>query len=390
MAKILYSILVLFGLVILSFCNSSKIELLMPDVSPQNKDSYLCTAKKLDDDQPIYITKFLPKSTKDVAHHILVYACENPGSFDEAWQCGEMSHKQRGRKFNSGPMCKGKQNIIYAWAMDAPELVLPNDVAFKLGAGTDMRYLVMQVHYANVDKFSDGTTDQSGIELVGQTEPVHNLAGIYLLVTGGYVRENSIESFESACEMKENTNIIPFAYRTHTHKLGKVNSGYLVRNDPIIGDADQTWTEIGRRSPQLPQMFYPVGQNMTIQKGDILAARCTIENTRDHRVYIGATGDDEMCNFYIMYYTNGDLLENNVCFTNGPPSWYFESFVDSKGNALDNSKIPSDINQIPDDQIAELKIHSHSHKKSSKRSEKLDKERLYFYLRDLLTEKYQY
>ena len=87
--------------------------------------------------------------------------------------------------------------------------------------------------------------------------------------------------------MHENTEIIPFAYRTHTHKLGKVNSGYVVRNDPIVGDAEQSWTEIGRRSPQLPQMFYPVSQNMTIKKGDTLASRCTIDNTRDHRVYIG-------------------------------------------------------------------------------------------------------
>jgi peptidylglycine monooxygenase len=121
--------------------------------------------------------------------------------------------------------------------------------------------------------------------------------------------------------------MIPFAYRAHTHKLGVVNSGYLVQNDPIVGDKEQTWTEIGRRSPQLPQMFYPVSNNMTIKQGDIIASRCTIHNTKDHTVQIGATGDDEMCNFYIMYYTSGkNLVKNPVCFTNGPPNWYFEDF----------------------------------------------------------------
>ena len=69
--------------------------------------------------------------------------------------------------------------------------------------------------------------------------------------------------------------------------MGIVNSGYLVRNDPIVGDAEQTWTEIGRRSPQLPQMFYPVSTNITIKQGDIVAARCTIHNTKDHIVQIG-------------------------------------------------------------------------------------------------------
>jgi len=87
--------------------------------------------------------------------------------------------------------------------------------------------------------------------------------------------------------LQENIEIIPFAYRVHTHKLGLLNSGYLVRNDPIIGDAAQSWIEIGRRSPQLPQMFNPVRGNLTIKKGDTIASRCTIENNQNHRVYIG-------------------------------------------------------------------------------------------------------
>jgi hypothetical protein len=28
-------------------------------------------------------------------------------------------------KYKSGAVCRGSQNIIYAWAMDAPKLVLP-------------------------------------------------------------------------------------------------------------------------------------------------------------------------------------------------------------------------------------------------------------------------
>ena len=37
------------------------------------------------------------------------------------------------------------------------------------------------------------------------------------------------------------------------------------------------WNLIGKRSPQLPQMFYPVADSeMTLTKGDIVAARCTM------------------------------------------------------------------------------------------------------------------
>ena len=36
----------------------------------------------------------------------------------------------------------------------------------------------------------------------------------------------------------------------------------------------------------LPQMFYPVETEMTVRKGDTIAARCTMVNTRDRLVYI--------------------------------------------------------------------------------------------------------
>jgi peptidylglycine monooxygenase len=361
MSRCIYLTLAFLGLLALVNCEPKKIEMLMPNVSPQEKDTYLCFQMELNPEESVYITKYVPKSTKAVAHHILINACEMPGSREEVWQCGEMNVASPGKQqYQTGPICRGEQNIIYAWAMDAPELVLPKDVAFKLGAGTKKKFVVMQVHYANVDKFLAGGTDASGVILVGQTEMVPYLAGVYLTVTGGYVQANSEEHFEAACEMKEDVEMIPFAYRTHTHKLGKVNSGYIVRNDPIIGDAEQTWIEIGRRSPQLPQMFYPISNNMTIRKGDTIASRCTIDNTQDHRVYVGSTGNDEMCNFYIMYYTRENSVKNSVCFTNGPPSWYFKDFMDSKGNKLQQSKIPIDIGNVPAEQIEMLKTHDHS------------------------------
>lgn len=83
-----------------------------------------------------------------------------------------MNRGHKGDQYKLGSVCAGsKQSIIYAWALDAPKLVLPNDVAFKLGGDTDKKYLVMQVHYANVDSFINGGTDRSGLKLKGQTEP---------------------------------------------------------------------------------------------------------------------------------------------------------------------------------------------------------------------------
>lgn len=40
--------------------------------------------------------------------------------------------------------------ILYAWARDAPTLKLPNGVGFKVGRGTKINYLVLQVHYHRI------------------------------------------------------------------------------------------------------------------------------------------------------------------------------------------------------------------------------------------------
>ena len=51
---------------------------------------------------------------------------------------------------------------------------------------------------------------------------------------------------------------------------GKVVSGWRVQNM-------SNWDLIGKRDPQKPQMFYPVAdESVTLQPGDVVAARCTM------------------------------------------------------------------------------------------------------------------
>ena len=83
-----------------------------------------------------------PNATGMTAHHMLVYGCEEPGAEDYAWSCGEM-HTTEGEAYS--PPCKSKSQIIYAWAKDAPELKLPDGVGFRVGLGSDIKYLVLQV-----------------------------------------------------------------------------------------------------------------------------------------------------------------------------------------------------------------------------------------------------
>lgn len=50
--------------------------------------------------------------------------------------------------------------------------------------------------------------------------------------------------------------------------LGRVVSGYKVQR---INRKDE-WTLIGKQDPQLPQMFYPVANNLTLTKGDTVVS----------------------------------------------------------------------------------------------------------------------
>ena len=50
--------------------------------------------------------------------------------------------------------------MIYAWAKNAPKLVLPEGVAFHVGKSTKLKYLTLQVHYADVTPFKGEVTGQ--------------------------------------------------------------------------------------------------------------------------------------------------------------------------------------------------------------------------------------
>lgn len=316
----------------------TEINLLMDNVQPTVEDTYLCTPMKMND-TPTYIVGFKPHANMKIAHHMLLYGCSTPGSSAKVWNCGEMAHVTS--TYETAGVCGSGSQIVYAWAMDAPSLSLPKDVAFKVGGNTKIKYLVLQVHYKDVTSFKPPNNghDSSGITLVTTKTPMPKRAGVYLLGTGGSIPAHSVEYMETECKYTGDEVLHPFAFRTHTHTLGQVVSGYRIRNGE--------WTEIGRKSPKLPQMFYnTTSSGLTIQPGDILAARCTMKNDLDRKVYIGATQNDEMCNFYMMYYVDGDKIYHDTsCFSPGPPYSNWGTLTDSESMKLDN--IPKSASKVP-------------------------------------------
>ncbi len=79
-----------------------------------------------------------------------------------------------------------------------------------------------------------------------------------------------VENFETACLIDESVELHPFAFRTHTHKHGKMVSGWKVVEDASSGI--NSWTLIGEHDPMQPQMFYPVANNVTLARGDMIVS----------------------------------------------------------------------------------------------------------------------
>ncbi|XP_014806971.1 PREDICTED: peptidyl-glycine alpha-amidating monooxygenase isoform X4 [Calidris pugnax] len=259
------------------------LDIRMPGVTPKQSDTYLCMSVPLPVDNEAYVVDFKPHASMDTVHHMLLFGCNEPSSTESYWDCDEGT-------------CKDKSNILYAWARNAPPTRLPKGVGFRVGGESGGRFFVLQVHYGDISAFRDKHKDCSGVtlHLTHQKQPL--IAGMYLMMSVNTVIPpgEKVVDADIACHYKRFPMHL-FAYRVHTHRLGKVVSGYRVRNGQ--------WTLIGRQSPQLPQAFYPVEHPVDVSYDDILAARCVFSGEgRTTETHIGGTANDEMCNFYIMYY----------------------------------------------------------------------------------------
>lgn len=273
------------------------IELRMPNITTSKHDVYLVTPVKLDFDDG-YIVGYNPKASANTVHHILIYGCTAPYHKDKThWVVGDM-----------GGICdwQGEINtILWAWALDAPHFEMPANVAFHVGSNANINYLLLQVHYKNKIE----SIDASGVDVLIQRKEPQHLAGIYLFATGGTeIPGHMTVNADTTCEYNDEEDMTPFAFRTHTHKLGVRVSAWRER--------DGDWTLLGTGDPQKPQMFYLMGEDKhVIKTGDKLHARCVYVNEHDTKVLIGSTASDEMCNFYMMYYQTASKFSlESGCF----------------------------------------------------------------------------
>ncbi|KAJ9507908.1 hypothetical protein QJQ45_021247 [Haematococcus lacustris] len=266
-----------------------------------DSESYACTVLELPP-TPQKLVGVVPLAEQSVVHHILLYGCQTPRLMPGpdgkavAWEC--MHHS----------ICDGPAEIIYGWGRNAPHLELPPGVAFSVGAGTAIRYVVAQVHYLGQRPKDDG----SGVTLLLKPHAMPYSAGLIAYAAGFSIPPNT-PSFkvENECCYQGHQPLTAFAFRVHTHVLGR--QVFMTR---------QAWNHSGVESiasnnPQLPQAFYHIPQQRLLP-GDSLKVTCDFDSTgRPTWTAAGSTHNDEMCNLYMMVYAPHPFIVmcNNAGFT---------------------------------------------------------------------------
>jgi len=304
---------------------SANFNLTMPGATPTREDDYLCTGvsmRDLEPDKRLWAVEFSALATGNRAHHMIVSRCKNPikTGEGETWDCRHHA------------MCKGSSKIMFAWAKHAAPTELPADVGFQLEKDD---YIVLQVHYAHPLL----SPDHSGIKIRFVDTAPQYTAGMYLLMRSqlNIPPDTTNIHGDVNCQANIRSPIHVFAYRTHAHTLGSVISGY--RYSP----QSQEWKLLAKGNPNWPQAFYPMQTTLTVNPGEMLAARCTYNTTGHHtQTKIGATGGDEMCNLYLMFYTLSTQDDFLVC-------------VDEQNPALTSKLPPGNDQPLPPNPALEHK-----------------------------------
>uniref|UniRef100_A0A0N5A2F7 Peptidylglycine monooxygenase n=1 Tax=Parastrongyloides trichosuri TaxID=131310 RepID=A0A0N5A2F7_PARTI len=256
-----------------------KVPIQIPGYSPDISDDYVAFPVNAPNG---YIVKFEPLSLAERVHHMILFGCESLPSTEPIFK----GHSTCG---------VGTSKIIYAWARNAPSLDLPKDVAFAIGStSNNINFLVLQIHYA--DPFQGNVKDYSGLLIsITQQQPLY-LADVYLFAGISPIPPRRDAYYSNmSCEYTGSTQLHPFAFRTHTHKMGRVVSAFYKH--------DNQWTKIGKRNPQWPQLFEKIDRPLKIETGDLLAATCRYDSSNETtQTNMGHMGKDEMCNFYMMFY----------------------------------------------------------------------------------------
>lgn len=280
------------------------ISLATKDAVATKADTYTYTSASLPPGDH-YITRFEPKASAKVVHHMLLFGCSGDAAPTLQTREGGMFSASGGGQ-PRGAVCAGNdpEPFIFGWGKDAPDLLLPSGIGFQVGGEKGFKTLVLEVHYLD-PQAPDDPDKESGI--VVHLQPGVPLRKMSVLAYAqGFVLPPGQKEVQvhTVCSYVSSAPLTAFAFRVHTHALGtrvfleKAVVGAGFEKQPSV-----TPIRLAARDPQLPQLFEVVddGDFFTILPGDQLRVTCVFDTTdRTAPTRAGWGHGDEMCNLYLM------------------------------------------------------------------------------------------
>lgn len=326
---------------------------------PAKETTYWCKLFKLPnkfESRRYHITSYeavIEDGNEHIVHHMELFNCADLSRDQEndierlytsegGWS-GECSSKDRPIVTDS---CR---RVILAWAMGARPLVYPEQVGQSIGGHDYSPYVVLEVHYNNVDSTS-GLVDSSGLRFhyVSKLRPFD--AGV-LEVGLEYTDKNSIPpkmvtpiaghcvsectrvAMSSAAsssgssgdneddhywaslherDRKHRPNakegnlkegIYIFAAQMHTHLAGVASWTEHVREGRLLGELQRD----NHYSPHFQEIRL-LPRPVHVAPGDALIHYCLYDTTKRKNITLGGYAtSDEMCVTYLHYYPKIDL-----------------------------------------------------------------------------------
>eukprot|EP00462_Mataza_sp_D1_P026610 CAMPEP_0175129992 /NCGR_PEP_ID=MMETSP0087-20121206/5770_1 /TAXON_ID=136419 /ORGANISM="Unknown Unknown, Strain D1" /LENGTH=643 /DNA_ID=CAMNT_0016412183 /DNA_START=252 /DNA_END=2183 /DNA_ORIENTATION=+ len=242
-------------------------------------------------------------------HHLILNVCRQPFKPSGAWEC----------KSHGGACSNGQSVIVWAWALNAPAFTLPEGVGFEVGRDSS-KYFVVQIHYKNPAPLGLGAT--TGVRFVSKAGRPRLYAGMLLNVGIGFnIPPNTPNTpVILRCNYNLARTINLFHFRVHAHSLGAMVSGMHRK----AGSAEEV--VIARRTPQKPQQFNSM-QTALLEQGDSLSVKCEYDSSaRSTWTGCGAESRLEMCNLYVMFYSEQPPTDMVLCVgENNTQVDYFDS-----------------------------------------------------------------
>mmetsp|Transcript_37521 Transcript_37521/g.105956 ORF Transcript_37521/g.105956 Transcript_37521/m.105956 type:complete len:572 (+) Transcript_37521:85-1800(+) len=247
-------------------------------------------------------------------HHVVIHGC--PFSLPhDGISAGDSMLEDSSTGSSNGPNDLGCYDQLWVFVPGMGPMVMPDDVGFRVGAGTPYLSVVVQIHYWNPAGVQ-GVVDKSGVMIhYTPARRQHDAAifsfGPVLLHFNEIPPGESSYGYSSRCLMQTLEDATVFSAFPHMHLKGRrlwsevVARGVGISDSPEIAPVNGEPLGLIARDDafvyDLPSQIDI--RNVTIRSGDLVATTCVFDTSGETKpVRGGYATKEEMCINFVYFY----------------------------------------------------------------------------------------